>query len=119
MLRAGRYLLQRNLSRIAHHADGVLWRGGFELHAALNGGSVFHFNEVVSRQLLRCDQVEIDHYCGKAGHRRGSRSLWSLLQVVLWRYVVRGSGSCTVAMLQMKKQDIATLQRAIVGEPQA
>jgi predicted 3-demethylubiquinone-9 3-methyltransferase (glyoxalase superfamily) len=107
----------------------------FELNGqrftALNGGPVFTFNEAVSLQ-VNCDtQEEIDHYweeLSKGGDPKAQQCGWLKDKYGLsWQVVPVGmqemmkdhtSGRAQramTAMLQMKKIDIAELERAAVG----
>ena len=109
---------------IEFHLDG-------QSLTALNGGPVFKFNEAISLA-VHCDTQEaLDHYwaglgaggdpkaqqCGWLKDRYGVS--WQIvpIQLVEWMHdpdpnVVQ---RVTAAMLQMKKFDIAALQRAADG----
>jgi predicted 3-demethylubiquinone-9 3-methyltransferase (glyoxalase superfamily) len=96
---------------------------------ALNGGPHFKFNEAVSLE-IHCDtQEEIDYYwnslsavpeaeqCGWLKDRFGVS--WQVVPYVLHRFLQVGTreqqARVTEAFLQMKKFDIATLERAYEG----
>jgi predicted 3-demethylubiquinone-9 3-methyltransferase (glyoxalase superfamily) len=103
----------------------------FELNGqpftALNGGPVFKFNEAISFQILCDTQEQIDHYwaklseggdpkaqqCGWLKDRFGVS--WQVDAVALNRMLgdadTERSGRVMEAMLQMKKMDIAALER--------
>lgn len=119
---------------VEHHGrpSGSVMTVSFELNGhpfvGLNGGPVFKFNEAVSFQISCTDQAEVDHYwerlgaggdpaaqqCGWLKDRYGvswqvvPRVLLDLLQHPDPAVVRRVSQ----AMFQMKKLDIAALQRA-------
>ena len=87
---------------------------------ALNGGPVFQFNEAVSFQ-VRCDsQEEVDYYWSKltaGGHE--SQCGWLKDKFGLsWQVIPARLGElirhpkAMQAMMQMKKLDIAELERA-------
>ena len=97
---------------------------------ALNGGLVFTFNEAVSLQVFCDNQMQLDHYweqlsaggdpaaqqCGWLKDRYGVS--WQILPTLLQENALRGSNDpaqndrVMTAILQMKKLDIATLQKA-------
>lgn len=102
-----------------------------QLFSALNGGPVFRFNEAISL-LVDCEtQEELDHYwsrLGDGGDERAQQCGWLKDRYgVSWQIVSRralelvsdpGSGSSQRAMqalMEMKKIDIATLERAYRG----
>jgi len=98
---------------------------------ALNGGPVFKFNEAVSLQIFCDDQAEVDHFwdklsaggdpaaqqCGWLKDRFGlswqvvPKKLMELMSASTSPNAQRAMG----AMMQMKKLDIAALQRAYDG----
>lgn len=98
---------------------------------ALNGGPNFTFNEAVSFEIGCVDQAEIDYYWEKLteeGDPSAQQCGWLKDQFGLsWQVVPRGmdemlndpdtskSERAFQAMLQMKKFDIAALQRAFEG----
>jgi len=98
---------------------------------ALNGGPMFHFTEAISMMVHCKTQDEIDHYwsrlsaggdpsaqqCGWLKDKFGVS--WQVVPEVLLQFeqdpdAVK-SGRVTDAMLQMKKLDIAALERAYAG----
>lgn len=98
---------------------------------ALNGGPVFKFNEAVSLMVQCDDQKEIDYYweklgaggdpeaqvCGWLKDRFGLswQINWKGTED-LWRDASSpGSQRAFIAMLKMKKIDVAELQRAYAG----
>jgi predicted 3-demethylubiquinone-9 3-methyltransferase (glyoxalase superfamily) len=98
---------------------------------ALNGGPLFTFNEAVSFQ-VQCDtQDEIDYYWEKlsaGGDPKAQQCGWLKDRYGLsWQVVPRmeqffyrdekspGAERAMVAMLQMKKIDLAALERAYQG----
>ena len=94
---------------------------------ALNGGPVFRFNEAVSLQVYCETQQEIDHYweklsaggdeqaqqCGWLKDRYGLS--WQIVPLLLLDLLAgddsEKSQKAMTAILQMKKPDIAALQR--------
>jgi predicted 3-demethylubiquinone-9 3-methyltransferase (glyoxalase superfamily) len=99
---------------------------------ALNGGPVFSFNEAVSLQVNCESQEEIDYYwekLGAGGDPRAQQCGWLKDRYGLsWQVVPRGmeemlqdpespgAKRAMLAMLRMKKIDIAALHRARDGE---
>ena len=108
----------------------------FELNGqpftALNGGPVFTFNEAISFQIMCQTQEEVDHYWNKltaGGDKNAQQCGWLKDKYgVSWQVVPKvlvdmmsdpdkeKSGRAMEAMLQMKKLDIAELERAFEGE---
>jgi predicted 3-demethylubiquinone-9 3-methyltransferase (glyoxalase superfamily) len=98
---------------------------------ALNGGPVFTFNEAISFQIMCRTQEEVDHYWNKlseGGDERAQQCGWLKDRYgVSWQVVPtaliemmsdpdqKKSGRAMQAMLQMKKLDIAELNRAFAG----
>jgi predicted 3-demethylubiquinone-9 3-methyltransferase (glyoxalase superfamily) len=98
---------------------------------ALNGGPIFKFNEAVSLQIMCDSQQEVDHFwtrlseggdpaaqqCGWLKDKYGLS--WQVVPKALLDWVVdpdaRKAERTFTAMLQMKKLDIAALQRAHDG----
>jgi len=97
----------------------------------LNGGPLFKFNEAISL-VVNCDsQAEIDHYWEKlgaggdpqaqqCGWLKGKYGLsWQIVPTALQEMYKAGvsakSERAMKAMLQMKKLDIAALQKAYDG----
>ena len=117
-------------------APGTAMTVAFELDGqtftALNGGSVFRFNEAVSLQILCATQAEVDHYwerlgaggpaeaqqCGWLKDRYGLS--WQVVPEVLLELLQADDQAAvrraTEAMLRMKKLDIAELRRAFAGQ---
>lgn len=107
----------------------------FELNGqsfiALNGGSNFTFNEAISFQVDCVDQAEVDYYWEKlseGGDPSAQQCGWLKDRFGLsWQVVPGGmeemlnhpdkakSERAFQAMLQMKKLDMAALQRAFEG----
>jgi predicted 3-demethylubiquinone-9 3-methyltransferase (glyoxalase superfamily) len=108
----------------------------FELNGqpftALNGGPHFKFNEAISFQIMCRNQEEVDHYWNKltqggdpnaqqCGWLKDKYGLsWQVVPTVLVELMKdpdkEKSGRTMEAMLQMKKIDIAALERAFEGE---
>jgi predicted 3-demethylubiquinone-9 3-methyltransferase (glyoxalase superfamily) len=107
----------------------------FELNGqaftALNGGPVFKFNEAISFQVACRDQQEVDYYWARlseGGDEKAQQCGWLKDKYgVSWQVVPNvliemfsgptsaKSERAMAAMLQMKKIDIATLERAYNG----
>jgi predicted 3-demethylubiquinone-9 3-methyltransferase (glyoxalase superfamily) len=99
---------------------------------ALNGGPHFKFNEAVSFQVFCDDQKELDYYwdeLGAGGDPKAQQCGWLKDKFGLsWQVVPKGMESMLAdpespgarrameAMLQMKKIDIAKLERAFAGK---
>jgi predicted 3-demethylubiquinone-9 3-methyltransferase (glyoxalase superfamily) len=108
----------------------------FELNGqpftALNGGPHFKFNEAVSFQIMCKDQEELDHYWNKlneggdpqaqqCGWLKDKFGLsWQVVPTVLLEMITdpdrEKADRAMEAMMQMKKLDIAALERAFEGE---
>ena len=108
----------------------------FELNGqpftALNGGPVFKFNEAISFQVICRTQEEVDYYWDKltvGGDKEAQQCgwlkdkfglSWQIVPTVLVEMMKdpdpEKSGRVMEAMLQMKKLDIAELERAYAGE---
>jgi len=98
---------------------------------ALNGGPIFKFNEAVSLQVLCRTQKEIDYYwdkLGQGGDPNARQCGWLKDKFGLsWQVAPTGMAKMLknprsknterafAAMMQMKKLDIAALQRAYKG----
>lgn len=98
---------------------------------ALNGGSQFRFSEAVSLQVLCADQAEIDYYwdalgaggdeaarqCGWLKDRFGLS--WQVVPRALAQWLAGPASAATervlAALMEMKKLDVAALERAYVG----
>ena len=98
---------------------------------ALNGGPIFKFNEAVSLMVLCETQEEIDHYwgqlsqggdpaaqqCGWLKDRYGLS--WQVAPAAFADWLTHPDRAAVerymAAMMQMKKLDIAALQRAFDG----
>jgi predicted 3-demethylubiquinone-9 3-methyltransferase (glyoxalase superfamily) len=116
-------------------APGTVMAVRFELNGwpftALNGGPAFRFNEAVSFQVICETQAEVDHYweklsrdgdpeaqqCGWLKDRYGLS--WQVFPAALLDLLNDpdpGRSQRTMnAMLQMKKIDLAALERAHAG----
>lgn len=95
---------------------------------ALNGGPVFKFNEAISLQVDCETQAEVDHFWEKLSHGGDEQAQqcgwlkdrygvsWQIVPAALRRMLqdpdAAKSGRVMKALLQMKKLDIAGLQRA-------
>jgi predicted 3-demethylubiquinone-9 3-methyltransferase (glyoxalase superfamily) len=113
--------------------EGMVMTVGFELDGqklfALNGGPEFKFNEAVSFQVDCETQDEVDYYwsklseggeegpCGWLKDRFGLS--WQIVPVALTRLLAdpdrAKSQRVVAAMLQMRKLDVAELERAAEG----
>jgi predicted 3-demethylubiquinone-9 3-methyltransferase (glyoxalase superfamily) len=107
----------------------------FELNGqsftALNGGPLFKFNEAISFQVDCATQEEVDYYweklasggpvdaqqCGWLKDRFGVS--WQIVPSILPKMITSSDAAAAQrafdAMLQMKKLDIAGLERAFAG----
>ncbi|HXV26102.1 MAG TPA: VOC family protein [Alphaproteobacteria bacterium] len=110
----------------------VMFRIEGQEFVALNGGPLFKFNEAISFQVQCETQDEVDHYwegMGKGGDPAAQQCGWLKDRFgVSWQIVPkillemlrdpdrRAVERVTKAFLQMKKFDIATLERAYAGE---
>lgn len=114
---------------------GTVMAVAFELDGlaftALNGGPQFRFNEALSLQVNCQDQAQVDHYwdrlsvggdggaqqCGWLKDRYGLS--WQIVPTALPQMLsdpdTAKSQRVMAALLQMKKLDIAQLQRAYAG----
>ena len=97
----------------------------------LNGGPLFKFNEAVSFQIFCDDQKEVDYYWNKLGEGGDPKAQqcgwlkdkfglsWQVVPRVLPKLLGDGqspkSKRVMAAILQMKKIDIAELERAAAG----
>ncbi len=115
--------------------EGTVLTVQFELagqeFTALNGGPLFKFNEAVSFQIFCKDQAEADRYWDRltaGGDPAAQQCGWLKDKFGLsWQIVPRDvermlndpdkakSDRAFAAMLEMKKLDIAALQRAFDG----
>lgn len=119
---------------IHHRPAGSVMTVAFELDGqlftALNGGPLFKFNEAISLQVLCDTQQEIDSYWQKlseGGDPKAQQCGWLKDKYgVSWQvdakvlHAMLGdpdpvAGRVMNAMLQMKKIDIAALERAYGG----
>ena len=114
---------------------GTVMTVAFELNGqsftALNGGPVFKFNEAISFQVNCQDQKEVDYYWEKlseGGDEKAQQCGWlkdkygvswqivpTVLIDMLGEPTSEKSQRAMAAMLQMKKIDIAKLERAYAG----
>ncbi len=112
---------------------GTVMTVAFELDGqpftALNGGPIFKFTEAISLQINCRTQAEVDHYwdeltqggdekaqrCGWLKDRYGVS--WQVIPSILPELMTdpAKAGRAMTAMLQMKKIDIAALERASAG----
>ena len=123
-----------------YYLDNVPERAGtvltveFELdgrpYTALNGGPIFTFSEAISIQIYCEDQKEVDYYwdaltaggeesqCGWLKDKFGLS--WQVVPVQLQELLggsdPEGVGRVVGAFMQMKKFDIAALERAYRGD---
>lgn len=120
-----------------HHGrePGSVLTVEFELNGqtftALNGGPMFKFNEAISFQVMCESQQEVDRYwahLGEGGDPAAQQCGWLKDKYgVSWQIVPRvmmemlkdsqspRAQRAMTAMMQMKKLDIAALQRAYAG----
>ena len=120
-----------------HRPPGSVMTVDFELYGqhftALNGGPVFTHSEAISFQVFCKDQKEIDYYWEKLGQGGDPKAQqcgwvkdkfgvsWQVVPTVLADMVADQTSErgrrAFAAMLQMKKIDLAALERAYEGEP--
>src|SRR2546430_581430 len=120
---------------VHHRPAGSVMTVTFELDGqsftALNGGPLFKFNEALSLEVNCADQDEIDYYWEKlsaGGDPKAQACGWLKDKYgVSWQIVPNsmenffkdenspGAQRAMVAMLKMKKLDIAALRRAYEG----
>lgn len=119
------------LAKVSGQPEGSVLTVLFELDGdkmmALNGGSLFKFNEAVSLMIDCKDQEEIDHFWNTLTADGGEESQCGWLKDkygVSWQIVPSAldklfngenpqkTEAATNAMLKMKKLDIKTLQDA-------
>jgi len=95
----------------------------------LNGGPEFKFNEAVSYQVATDDQEETDRYWNAITTNGGEESMcgwcrdrfglsWQITPRRLTDYMAQGGETASrafKAMMEMKKIDIAALDRAVKG----
>jgi predicted 3-demethylubiquinone-9 3-methyltransferase (glyoxalase superfamily) len=118
-------------------APGSVMTVDFELDGqpftGLNGGPVFTFNEAISLQVFCKDQKEIDYYWDKLGQGGDPKAhqcgwlkdkyglSWQVVPTKLAEMVAdqstEGGRRAFAAMMEMKKIDLAELERAYEGEP--
>jgi predicted 3-demethylubiquinone-9 3-methyltransferase (glyoxalase superfamily) len=134
--RIGRISRYGEAGREVHgRPPGTVMTVAFELDGqaftALNGGPVFKFNEAISFQVSCQDQKEVDYYweklseggdekaqqCGWLKDKYGVS--WQVVPTVVMALISdpasEKSQRAMAAMLQMKKIDIARLERAYAG----
>lgn len=120
---------------VHHRPAGSVMTVEFELDGqlftALNGGPLFKFNEAISLQVMCTTQAEIDYYWEKltaGGDPKAQQCGWLKDRYGLsWQVVPHGMAEmlkdpespgarrAMEALLQMKKFDIAAMQRAYEG----
>jgi predicted 3-demethylubiquinone-9 3-methyltransferase (glyoxalase superfamily) len=127
-------------SEVGHEVHGrdagTVMTVEFELNGqkftALNGGPHFRFNEAISFQVMCTDQEEVDYYWNKlsqggdpnaqqCGWLKDKFGLsWQVVPTPLLEMLTDADRAkadrAMEAMLQMKKLDIAELERAYEGE---
>ncbi|MDN4543790.1 MULTISPECIES: VOC family protein [unclassified Pseudomonas] len=116
--------------------EGSVMTVSFELDGqsftGLNGGPLFKFSEAISFQVNCQTQDEVDHYWGnlsaggvpeaqQCGWLKDKFGLsWQIVPVAMMDMMkdpdTKKSQRAMAAMMQMKKLDIAALQRAFDGE---
>src|ERR687897_482240 len=115
---------------------GTGWRADFEIEGqkfvALNGGTIFKFNEAISFQVHCETQKEVDYYweklseggdeqaqqCGWLKDKYGLS--WQIVPIILGEMLqdkdTKKSDRVMKALLQMRKLDIMTLRQAYEGK---
>jgi len=122
------------VSKPVHGPDGKVMVVPFEIEGleftALNGGPQFKFNESVSFVVHCRDQDEVDYYWDKLTSAGGKESMcgwlkdkyglsWQIVPTVLPELVSKDPARANrvmTALMQMKKLDIAGLERAAMGK---
>lgn len=113
-------------------ADPMVVR--FRLHdqefMGLNGGPQYHFTEALSFTVDCVDQAEVDHYWTRLTADGGEESMcgwlkdkyglsWQIVPQALMRLLGSpdraAAGRAMQAMLQMRKIDVAALEKAAAG----
>lgn len=114
---------------------GTVLTVAFELEGqsftALNGGPLYRFNEAISLQINCENQEEVDYYWEKLGSQGDPKAQqcgwlkdrygvsWQVVPTVLPKMLndpdPAKSARMMQALLQMKKLDISTLERAHAG----
>ena len=134
--RIGRISRYGEAGREVHRRPpGTVMTVAFELDGqaftALNGGPVFKFNEAISFQVSCQDQKEVDYYWEKLSEGADEKAQqcgwlkdkygvsWQVVPTVVMALISdpasEKSQRAMAAMLQMKKIDIARLERAHAG----
>jgi len=121
---------------VHHQPAGSVMVVAFELNgrpfSALNGGPVFKFNEAVSLQVMCTTQDEIDYYwekLGAGGDPKARQCGWlkdkfglswqvvpTMLPNLVKDHASENAKRAMAAMMEMKKLDIAELERAYAGK---
>jgi predicted 3-demethylubiquinone-9 3-methyltransferase (glyoxalase superfamily) len=126
-----------SIGEISRYGEGMPLPAGTALTVAftldgkafttLNGGPMFKFTEAVSFQIGCKDQAEVDYYWEKLTADGGQESQcgwlkdrfglsWQVVPDRLAELMTAGRpGPVGQALLQMKKIDIATLEKAAAG----
>ncbi|HMH66881.1 MAG TPA: VOC family protein [Pinirhizobacter sp.] len=96
-----------------------------QLVTAINGGPMFHFTEALSLVVMCHDQKEIDHFWSKLGEGGDPNAQvcgWLKDKYGLsWQIVpknvaeIAGSPKAMEVMMQMKKLDMAALNKALAA----
>jgi predicted 3-demethylubiquinone-9 3-methyltransferase (glyoxalase superfamily) len=102
-----------------------------QMFTALNGGPAFTFNEAISLQVMCENQAEVDRYWTKlsaGGEPKAQQCGWlrdrygvswqivpAMLPVLMTDPDSAKTGRVMAALLEMKKLDIAALERAAAG----
>jgi predicted 3-demethylubiquinone-9 3-methyltransferase (glyoxalase superfamily) len=133
------------ITRVARYGDagrevhgrpaGSVMTVAFELDGqpftALNGGPVFEFNEAISLQVMCETQEEVDYHWARLSQGGDEKAQqcgwlkdpygvsWQVIPTALIEIIgdpdPEKSGRVMTALLQMKKIDIAALERAYAG----
>ncbi len=122
------------IRRTDRYPDGRVLTMTFRLRdqelMALNGGPMFRFTEAISLVVDCADQAEVDYFWNALTADGGAESMCAWLKDkygLSWQIVPRqlgqllggsdrdGANRAMQAMLQMRKIDVAALERAYVG----
>jgi len=123
--------LQETFGKPAGSVLTVAFELAGQSFTGLNGGPVFQFTEAISLQVMCDDQKEVDHYwekLGAGGDPQAQQCGWLKDKFgVSWQIVPKAMIEMIAspqtdkalhamqAMMQMKKLDIAALEKAFAG----
>lgn len=122
------------IGHISRNETGNLFTGTFYLHGqefmVLNGGPMFKFTEAISLFVKCADQAEVDYYWEKLTSDGGEESMcgwlkdkyglsWQIVPDALGKLLGGpdpvGSKNAMMALMKMRKIDVAVLEAAYHG----